>query len=124
MRYAPEHNEATREGILEVVSRLFGGHGIAAVAWRRSVGTVYTHFKSKEALVREALLRSLDARHGALEQALRGGDLEVPVRACLSPEHRDAPGAGSPGPGLAARGGTASPRDTTRAFASHVEPSL
>ena len=30
MRYAPEHNEATREGILEAASRLFREHGIAA----------------------------------------------------------------------------------------------
>ena len=57
MRYAPEHNEATREGILGAASRLFREHGIAAVTSRRSVGTFYTHFKSKEALVREALLR-------------------------------------------------------------------
>ena len=103
MRDAPEHNEATRDGILEAASRLFREHGIAAVGLTKimtetdlTVGTFYTHFKSKEALVREALLRSLDGRHEALEQALRGGDLEVPVRASLSPEHRDAPGGRMP----------------------------
>src|SRR2546430_17184503 len=66
MRYAPEHNEATRERILEAASRLFREHGIAAVGLARimaeadlTVGTFYTHFKSKEGLLREALLRSL-----------------------------------------------------------------
>jgi TetR/AcrR family transcriptional regulator, transcriptional repressor for nem operon len=73
MRYAPEHNDATRERILEAASRLFREHGIAAVDLAKvmaaadlTVGTFYTHFKSKEALVREVILRSLDARHDAL----------------------------------------------------------
>ena len=130
MRYAPEHNEATREGILEAASRLFREHGIAAVGLTKimsetdlTVGTFYTHFKSKEALVREALLRSLDGRHEALEQALRGGHLEVPVRACLNPEHRDAEGVGCPGRGLAPEVAR-HPRATRHTFASHVEPSL
>jgi AcrR family transcriptional regulator len=62
MRYAPGHNDATRERILDAASRLFREHGIAAVGLAKimaeadlTVGTFYTHFKSKEALVREAL---------------------------------------------------------------------
>src|SRR4030095_7469554 len=101
MRYAPEHNQATRERILEAASRLFREHGIAAVGLAKimaeaglTVGTFYTHFKSKEALLREALLRSLDARHVELEQSLHGADLKMMVRAYLSPEHRDASGTG------------------------------
>jgi TetR/AcrR family transcriptional repressor of nem operon len=97
MRYAPEHNEATRQRILESASRLFREHGIAAVGLAKimadaglTVGTFYTHFKSKEALLRETLLRSLDARHEQLAQVLQGADLELVVRAYLSPEHRDA----------------------------------
>jgi TetR/AcrR family transcriptional repressor of nem operon len=57
MRYAPEHNDATRERILDAASRLFREHGIAAVGLAKimaeadlTVGTFYTHFKSKEAL--------------------------------------------------------------------------
>src|SRR3954468_14195246 len=103
MRYAPEHNEATRERILEAASRLFREHGIAAVGLAKimaeaglTVGTFYTHFKSKEALLREALLRSLDARHEVLAQALQTADLETVVRAYLSAEHRDTPGKGCP----------------------------
>jgi len=130
MRYAPEHNEATRERILEVASRLFREHGIAAVGLAKimaeadlTVGTFYTHFKSKEALVREALVRTLQGRHEALEQALRGGDLEMVVRAYLSPEHRDAPETGCPVATLASEVGR-HPRATRQAFTSHNEPSL
>src|SRR3954468_2611554 len=108
MRYAPEHNEETRERILDVASRLFREHGIAAVGLAKvmaeaglTVGTFYTHFKSKEALLRETLVRSLDARHEQLEQALHGADLEMVVRAYLSPEHRNTAATGCPVAALA-----------------------
>jgi TetR/AcrR family transcriptional regulator, transcriptional repressor for nem operon len=130
MRYAPEHNEATRERILEAASRLFRAHGIAAVGLAKimaeadlTVGTFYTHFKSKEALVRAALLRSLQARHEELEHALQGGDMEMAVRAYLSPEHRDAMGTGCPIAALAAEVAR-HPRATRDTFASELEPSL
>jgi TetR/AcrR family transcriptional regulator, transcriptional repressor for nem operon len=130
MRYAPEHNDATRERILEAASRLFREHGIAAVGLAKimaeaglTVGTFYTHFKSKEALVREALLRSLDARHEALGQALQGADLEALVRAYLSPEHRDRAGTGCPVASLASEVAR-HPRATRSAFASHNAPTL
>src|SRR3954465_1169031 len=108
MRYAPEHNDETRERILAAASRLFREHGIAAVGLAKimseadlTVGTFYTHFKSKEALVRETLLRALKVRYEELEKALRAGDLDMAVRAYLSPEHRDSPGAGCPTAALA-----------------------
>lgn len=131
MRYAPEHNDVTRERILEAASRLFREHGIAAVGLAKvmaeadlTVGTFYTHFKSKEALVKEALLRSLDARHEALEQqALQGADLEAAVRAYLSPEHRDAAGKGCPVASLASEVAR-HPRATRQTFASHNAPTL
>ena len=57
MRYAAEHNEQTRERILQAASRLFREQGIAAVGLAKimadaglTVGTFYTHFASKEAL--------------------------------------------------------------------------
>ena len=130
MRYAPGHNEATRERILEAASRLFREHGIAAVGLAKimaeadlTVGTFYTHFKSKEALLREILLRTLQGRQEALEQALRGGELEMAVRAYLSPEHRDAAGTGCPVAALVSEVGR-HPRATRNIFASHIEPSL
>jgi TetR/AcrR family transcriptional regulator, transcriptional repressor for nem operon len=130
MRYAPEHNDATRERILEAASRLFREHGIAAVGLAKimaeadlTVGTFYTHFKSKEALVKEAILRSLDARHEALEQALQGAGLEAAVRAYLSPEHRDAAGKGCPVAALASEVAR-HPRATRQTFAAHNAPTL
>ena len=130
MRYAPEHNEATRDRILEAASRLFREHGIAAVGLAKimaevdlTVGTFYTHFKSKEALVREALLRSLDARHAEFAQALHGADVEVVVRAYLSPEHRDVAGTGCTIAALAAEVAR-QPRGTRLTFASHNGPTL
>ena len=125
MRYAAEHNEETRERILEAASRLFREHGIAAVGLAKimaeadlTVGTFYTHFKSKEALVRETLLRSLDARHQELDQVLRGADLETVVRAYLSREHRDESGTGCPVAALASEVAR-HPRSTRHTFASH-----
>jgi len=125
MRYAPEHNEETRERILEVASRLFREHGIAAVGLAKimseaglTVGTFYTHFKSKEALVRESLLRSLDARHEELEQLLHTSEAEVLIRAYLCPEHRDEPGAGCPIAALAPEVAR-HPRATRQTFAAH-----
>jgi len=130
MRYTPEHNEATRERILEVASRLFRQHGIASIGLAKimaeadlTVGTFYTHFKSKEALLREALLRSLHDRHEQLEQALQNDDLELTVRAYLSPEHRDAPGTGCPIAALAAEVAR-HPRATRYTFSCHNEPTL
>jgi AcrR family transcriptional regulator len=130
MRYAPEHNDAIRERILEAASRLFREHGIAAVGLAKimakadlTVGTFYTHFKSKEALVREALLRALDQRHEALAQALQGAELDAVVRAYLSPEHRDMAGTGCPVASLASEV-SRHPRATRSAFASHNASTL
>jgi TetR/AcrR family transcriptional regulator, transcriptional repressor for nem operon len=130
MRYAPEHNEATRGRILDAASRLFREHGIAAVGLARimaeaklTVGTFYTHFKSKEVLLREALARSLQDRHAELEQVVEGGNFEMAVRAYLSPEHRDATGTGCPVAALAPEVAR-HPRATRHTFTSHNEATL
>ena len=130
MRYAPEHNDATRERIVEAASRLFREHGIAAVGLAKimaeadlTVGTFYTHFKSKEALVREALLRSIQSRHEEFTRAIPRGNLETAVRAYLSPAHRDAPATGCPIAALASEVAR-HPRATRRAFATHNERTL
>jgi TetR/AcrR family transcriptional repressor of nem operon len=130
MRYAPEHNQATRERILEAASRLFRQHGIAAVGLAKimaeadlTVGTFYTHFKSKEALLRETILRSLQARHEEIKEVIQRGDMALAIRAYLSPEHRDAAGMGCPVAALASEVAR-HPRATRHAFASHNEPTL
>lgn len=125
MRYAPDHNNATRERVLDAASRLFREHGIAAVGLAKvmaeadlTVGTFYTHFASKEALVRETMLRTLDARHDAVEQALGTADLEDLVRAYLSPAHRDAAGTGCTVAALAAEVAR-HPEETRGTFTEH-----
>lgn len=130
MRYDAQHNERARDRIIEAASRLFRAHGIEAVGLAKimaeadlTVGTFYTHFKSKDALVIAALARALDARHGALEQALGAFDVEQVVRAYLSPAHRDAAGAGCPVAALAAEVAR-QPGETRSAFASHNAPTL
>ena len=130
LRYPSEHNGAARERILEAATRLFREHGVAAVGLAKimaaaelTVGTFYTHFKSKEALLREALVRTLQDRHEALEQAIREGNLEMAVRAYLSPEHRDAPETGCPVAALASEVGR-HPRATRHTFGAHIEPTL
>ncbi len=130
MRYGPGHNEAARDRIVKAASRLFREDGIAAVGVAKimtgaglTVGAFYTHFKSKEALVRETLLRALRVRYEELELALRAGDLEMAVRAYLSPEHRDAPGTGCPTAALASEVAR-HPRATRQTFASQIAPSL
>ena len=124
MRYAAEHNDETRERILAAAARLFRQHGIAAVGLAKimaeadlTVGTFYTHFKSKEALVQEALRR---AHNEILEQALRAGDLELAVRRYLSPEHRDAAGAGCPAAALASEVAR-HPRATRQKFTQDLD---
>lgn len=111
-------------------SRLFREHGIAAVGLAKimaeadlTVGTFYTHFESKEALLREALLRTLDSRHEEFDQALQGTDLEMVVRVYLSPEHRDASGTGCPIAALASEVAR-HPRATRSTFASHSAPTF
>lgn len=130
MRYADDHNDVTRARILDSASRLFREHGIAAVGLAKimadadlTVGTFYTHFKSKEALVREALVRTLDARRDETERALHDAELDTVVRAYLSPEHRDAAGTGCPVAALASEVAR-HPRATRSAFASHNATTL
>lgn len=126
MRYAPEHNQEARGRILEAASRLFREHGVEGVGLAKimaeadlTVGTFYTHFASKEALLQEALAESLRARNEALRQALAEGDLELAVRSYLSPEHRDAPGLGCTAAALAAEVAR-HPLPTRKTFASEL----
>jgi AcrR family transcriptional regulator len=130
MRYAPEHNDETRERILTAAARLFREHGVAAVGLAKimseanlTVGTFYTHFKSKEALLKETLIRSIKARDDEFERALGAGKLDAVVRAYLSPEHRDAAANGCTIAALASEVAR-HPRATRHAFATHLGPSI
>lgn len=127
MRYGPEHNVETRERILDAAARLFREHGVAAVGLAKvmaeaqlTVGTFYTHFASKEALVQQVVARALAARHEELSRAV---DLETAIRAYLSPAHRDAAGAGCLIAALAPEVAR-HPRATRETLVRGLEPSL
>lgn len=128
MRYAPDHNPQTREKILDAAALLFRENGIHAVGLAKvmatvdlTVGTFYTHFDSKESLVRESLLRALQGRSDAVGTALASGDVEQVIRAYLSPEHRDVPASGCVVAALAPEIGRQDPA-TQAVLAPHFVP--
>ena len=97
MRYEKGHKEATRQKIVETAAMEFrrngiDGIGVADVMAKAGLthGGFYSHFKSKEELVRAALEES--AKKSRIRKiAEEGGTLEDIVRWYLRPEHRDVP---------------------------------
>jgi TetR/AcrR family transcriptional repressor of nem operon len=106
MRYEKGHKDATRERIIDVASKQFRENGVAAVGLAGIMsdagltnGAFYTHFESKEDLVRAVLGNALDRRETKLETA---AGLEVMIRDYLSRSHRDSPSRGCPTAALVA----------------------
>ena len=103
-RYDKGHRDATRRHILDVASVQFCESGIAAVGLAGIMseagltnGAFYTHFSSKEELVREVLLDSLERREQRHKDNLESGvGLETTIRDYLSIRHRDRAGTGCP----------------------------
>ncbi|SDU03636.1 transcriptional regulator, TetR family [Verrucomicrobium sp. GAS474] len=95
MRYDKGHKEETRKKIVEVASAAFrregiDGIGVADVMKRAGLthGGFYSHFKSKEELVKEAVASAFSQsrlRKGREE----GKSVEELIRSYLRPEHRD-----------------------------------
>jgi TetR/AcrR family transcriptional repressor of nem operon len=101
MRYAKGHKEATRKQIARIASSRFRREGVDAVGVASLMadaglthGGFYSHFSSKEELVREAIVGALERKRGQLTQAGAEGGLEGILRAYLRPAHRDAPARG------------------------------
>ena len=109
MRYEKGHKDATRQRIIDVASRQFREHGVAAVGLAGIMidagltnGAFYAHFGSKEDLVREVLANA-DKRNEVWQAAAEGGaGLANAIRGYLSSRHRDNPGRGCPISALAA----------------------
>ncbi|WP_213990701.1 TetR/AcrR family transcriptional regulator [Sodalis sp. dw_96] len=104
MRYARDHKEETHKHIVKVASQRFREEGIekvgvAALMGRAglTVGGFYSHFTSKEELIREAVGSAADETFCSI---FGGSDdnakitLGLILHRYLSVEHRDAPGAG------------------------------
>jgi TetR/AcrR family transcriptional regulator, transcriptional repressor for nem operon len=110
MRYARGHKDTTRRHIIDVAARRFREAGIAAAGLAGLMadagltnGAFYSHFESKEDLVCEALLRSLEDRAEELRSSAdKGAWLEAWIRHYLGPAHRDNPGRGCPTAALVA----------------------
>ena len=103
-RYEKGQRDATRRHILDVASAQFRESGIAAVGLAGIMseagltnGAFYTHFASKEDLVREVLLDALERREQRHKDNLVNGvALETTIRDYLSPRHRDRAATGCP----------------------------
>ncbi|WP_439370239.1 TetR family transcriptional regulator [Bradyrhizobium sp. PMVTL-01] len=103
-RYDKGHRNATRRHIIDVASAQFRESGIAAVglagimsAAGLTNGAFYTHFESKEDLVRAVLLDALERREQRHKDNLANGiTLATTIRDYLSPRHRDRAATGCP----------------------------
>ena len=103
-RYDKGHRDTTRRHILDVASSQFRESGIAAVGLAGIMaeagltnGAFYTHFASKEDLVRAVLLDMLERREQRHKDNLENGvALETVIRDYLSPKHRDRAATGCP----------------------------
>ncbi|MDB5377082.1 MAG: hypothetical protein JWR00_1528 [Rubritepida sp.] len=124
MRYAKGHKDGTRQHIVEVAARKFREEGVAAAGIAGLMaeagltnGAFYSHFESKEHLVREAMAHAL-GRQAALREASPGTS-EAWIRGYLSPSHRDGPGQGCFTAALAAEIAR-HPKPTREAFTGAV----
>ncbi|MBR0970466.1 TetR family transcriptional regulator [Bradyrhizobium japonicum] len=109
-RYDKGHRDTTRRHILDVASSQFRESGIAAVGLAGIMaqagltnGAFYTHFASKEDLVRAVVLDALERREQKHKDNLANGvALETTIRDYLSPRHREHAGTGCPTAALVA----------------------
>jgi TetR/AcrR family transcriptional repressor of nem operon len=127
MRYDKGHRETTRQHILQVASAQFRQNGIAAVglagimsAAGLTNGAFYTHFESKEDLVREVLMEALDRREQRHKANIENNvGLAVTIREYLSTPHRDGAKSGCPTAALVAEIAR-HPKKTRETFTSKV----
>ena len=131
MRYAKGHKEATRRQIAKVASERFRRDGVEAVGVASLMadaglthGGFYSHFDSKEALVRAATAEALQRGRAQLARAGAEQGIEGIVRAYLRPTHRDAPARGCVFASLApdiARASSATRAALTQEFEAHID---
>ena len=99
MRFAKGHKEETRQRIIEVASRMFRRDGVEAVGIAGLMaeaglthGGFYAHFRSKEELVREAMLFAFEhSRMRRMAGPDKAAELEHLIRSYLRATHRDVP---------------------------------
>ncbi|QIG98690.1 MULTISPECIES: TetR/AcrR family transcriptional regulator [unclassified Bradyrhizobium] len=131
MRFEKGHKAATRRHIVDVASKCIRRDGVSAAGIAGIMGEAgltngafYPHFKSKEALVREALASALaDQQHRLDEDQRTGLDLERAIRSYLNRAHLEDPAGGCPSAALLpeiARQPRATRRDYEKGLRSYV----
>jgi TetR/AcrR family transcriptional repressor of nem operon len=126
MRYEKGHKENTRRHIIETAAARFRRDGIESVGVADlmaeaglTVGGFYSHFDSKEDLVREAMNEASSRSKERFERRIAEGGLENWIRMYLRTEHRDHPEIGCSAAALAAELSRHSPA-TRRGFTKNL----
>ena len=98
MRYEKGHKETTRRRIVETAAARFRKDGIEGVGLADLMaeaglthGGFYSHFSSKEDLVKAALEEIAQQSRNTFERRIEEGGLENWIRHYLRSEHRDHP---------------------------------
>ena len=127
MRYEKGHKENTRRRIIETAATRFRRDGIDNVGVADLMtdaglthGGFYSHFRSKEDLVKAAIEEAGGNSLQRLQTRIKEGGVEAWIRFYLSAKHRDHPEAGCP---AAALGPEISrhPKASRSAFTESVE---
>jgi AcrR family transcriptional regulator len=107
MRYEKGRKDVTRRRIMKVATLRFKEQGLEGAGLKSIMadagltnGAFYSHFASKDALVRESVEVAFEGLQEDLVRVARQGGLEAVLRQYLSAEHRDNPGSGCPSAAL------------------------
>lgn len=130
MKVSKARAAENREGILDAAARLYRERGLTGVGVADITrdaglthGGLYRHFASKDALVQAACARAFDWSISPLDGATPNTTVGERIQSYLSPQHRDAPGAGCPAAALAvdaARAGA----ELSQVFAQGIERNI
>jgi AcrR family transcriptional regulator len=127
MRYQKGHKETTRRRIIETAAARFRKDGIEAVGLADLMadaglthGGFYSHFTSKEDLVRAAMEEAAGQSQQRLNKRIEEGGLEAWIRAYLRIAHRDHPERGCTVAALASELAR-HPRETRKGFTEKLE---
>jgi len=126
MRYEKGHKETTRRRIIEIAAARFRKDGIEAVGLADLMaeaglthGGFYSHFSSKEDLVRAAMAEASSHSIQNFGRRIEEGGLEAWIRAYLRTAHRDHPERGCAAAALASELAR-HPKSTRKAFSENL----